>query len=189
MINRKIKHSVRDYMNLPESEEKRYELVEGELLIVPSPTPSHQSIVLELSKSLDEFVGMHDLGKILIAPLDVVLSDEDVLQPDVLFVSQNRLGIITDRNVQGAPDLVVEVLSPGTAGRDRTLKRARYLRFGVREYWIVDPQSRTIEVLQAGQSDFETVRVFPESTVATSPLLEGIEVDVARVFASPASHP
>ena len=115
---------------------------------------------------------VHDLGKILIAPLDVVLSDEDVLQPDILFVSRGRLGIITDRNVQGAPDLVVEVLSPGTADRDRTLKRARYLRFGVREYWIVDPQSRTIEVLQAGQTDFETVRVFPQSTVATSPLLE-----------------
>jgi Uma2 family endonuclease len=68
----------------------------------------------------------------------------------------------------------VEVLFPGTAGRDRTLKRARYLRFGLREYWMADPQSRTIEVLQAGPSDFEIARVFPESTVATSPLLEGI---------------
>mgnify|MGYP001239939155 CR=1 FL=1 len=90
-------------MNLPESEEMRYELVEGELLMVPSPTPSHQQILVTLYRILDDFVQAHGLGRILIAPLDVVLSDEDVLQADILFVSQGRPGIITDRNVQGRP--------------------------------------------------------------------------------------
>ena len=115
--------------------------------------------------------------------MDVVLSDVEVLQPDILYVSRDRLSIINERNVQGPPDLVVEVLSPGTAERDRTLKRARYLRFGIREYWLVDLQARTIEVLSAGQSDFETVRVFPQGTTATSPLLEGLQVDVAGILA------
>ena len=183
MIKRSVKYTWRDYMNLPESEEKRYELIEGELYMVPSPTPMHQDIVRNLLRVLDEFVQAHGLGKVYVSPLDVVLSDEDVLQPDILYISKNREGIIGERNIQGAPDLVVEVLSPGTADRDRTLKRARYLRFGVREYWLVDAQSRSIEVLKAGESQFEVVRIYPEGTTVLSPILEGLRVDVGRVFA------
>ena len=182
MVSRDVKFTVRDYMNLPESEEKRYELIEGELLIVPSPTPAHQAVVVTLLKVLHDFVEANGLGRVYVAPLDVVLSEQDVLQPDILYIARNREGIITDRNIRGAPDLVVEVLSPGTADRDRTLKRARYLKLGVREYWIVDLQSRSIEVLRAGQREFEQVRVYSEGTVAASPVLEGLEVELARVF-------
>lgn len=182
MVNRKVKYTYRDYINLPESEERRYELIEGELYMVPSPTPAHQGIVGNLYRILHRFVQDKDLGRVLFSPLDVVLSEEDVLQPDILYVSRDREGIITEQNVRGAPDLVIEVLSPGTADRDRTLKRARYLRYGVREYWIVDPVARSIEVLVAGESDFETVRVHPAGTVATSASLEGLRIDVREVF-------
>ena len=182
MVNPNIKFTVRDYMNLPESEEKRYELIAGELYMVPSPNPFHQKIVFELAKLLDNFVQERELGRIFVAPLDVVLNNEDVLQPDVIFISKEREGIIGERNIQGAPDLVIEVLSPSTAGRDRTIKRARYLRYGVREYWIVDPQARSIEVMKAGQTEFETQRVYPEGTSATSPLLADLRMDVTRVF-------
>ena len=183
MVNPNVKFTYEDYINLPESEERRYELIAGEIHMVPSPTPNHQSCVFRLAKVLDDFVLEHELGSVHIAPLDVVLSKEDVLQPDILFISKGRESIITERNIQGAPDLVVEVLSPGTADRDRTLKRTRYLKFGVREYWIVDPESKSIEVLKAGQSDFETVRVYSEGATATSPILEGIQVDVTTILA------
>ena len=182
MINRNVKYKYRDYINLPESEEKRYELIEGELYMVPSPTTIHQRIVRSLLMILTEFVRTRDLGEVLLAPLDIVLSDEDVLQPDIIFISKNRRGIVTEKNIQGAPDLVVEVLSPATAERDRTIKRARYLKFGVRELWIVDPDARNIEVLRAGQTEFETVRVYAEGTNAASPLLEGLEIEVAGLF-------
>ena len=182
MANRSVRYTYRDYMNLPESEEKRYELIDGELYMVPSPTPMHQDLLQNLYRILDVFVRGQDLGKVYLAPLDVVLSEEDVLQPDILYISTNREGIITERNIRGAPDLVVEVLSPGTADRDRTLKRARYLKYGVREYWMVDPQARTIEVLKAGQTEFESVRVYPEGTTATSPVLENLAVSVDAVF-------
>ena len=121
MINRNVRYTYRDYINLPESEEKRYELIDGELYMVPSPTPMHQDFVFSVSKVLDDFVQRHDLGKVYLTPLDVVLSDEDVLQPDIMFVSSARQGIVTEQNIRGAPDLVVEVLSPGTADRDRTI--------------------------------------------------------------------
>ena len=115
--------------------------------------------------------------------MDVVLSEHDVFQPDILFVSRNRLHIIGDRNIQGAPDLVIEILSPSTETRDRGVKLNQYLRYGVREYWIIDPQERTLEVLRAGNTEFETVRVYPEGATATSPVLEGIQVEVDRLFA------
>ena len=182
MINRNVKYTYRDYINLPESELERYELIEGELYMVPSPRPTHQKIVVALAFTIREYVQEHDLGEVLVAPLDVVLSDEDVLQPDILFISKQRMGIVTEQNIKGPPDLVVEVLSPGTADRDRTIKRARYLRFGVREYWIVDPGTRTIEVLKAGALEFETVRVYSEGTTAGSPVLDGLQVEVSSIF-------
>ncbi|HAC17739.1 MAG TPA: hypothetical protein DCF78_04080, partial [Dehalococcoidia bacterium] len=115
-------------------------------------------------------------------PMDVVLSDHDVFQPDISFISNNRLHIIGDRNIQGAPDLVIEILSPSTETRDRDIKLEQYLRFGVREYWLIDPKERTLEVLKAGDTEFETVRVYSEGTTATSPILEGIQVEVDRLF-------
>ena len=181
MINRNVRYSVRDYMSLPESEDKRYELIDGELYMVPSPIVSHQRTSMRLSRILHDLVESQGLGEVFTAPLDVVLSDEDVLQPDIMFVSEGRSGIVGN-NIRGAPDLVVEILSPGTAKRDKTIKRASYGRFGVREYWIVDPESRSLEVMRAGESGLETVRVYPEGTFATSPLLEGLRIEVSTIF-------
>ncbi|MBM3934169.1 MAG: Uma2 family endonuclease [SAR202 cluster bacterium] len=182
MLNPNVKFTVQDYMNLPESEDKRYELIEGELYMVPAPKFAHQIISKKLFRVIDEFVERGKLGVVAYAPVDVVLSVEDVMQPDIIYVSSDRESIITEDNVQGAPDLVIEILSPGTAGRDRTIKRGKYARFGVREYWIVDPQKRTLEVTTAGKKGLETVRIYPEGTKAESPLLPGLEVDLSAVF-------
>ena len=182
MVNPNVRLTYQDYINLPESDDKRYELIDGELYLAPSPTPNHQFISIRLSKAIDDYAQSHGLGNVLYAPLDVVLSNQDVFQPDILFVSRNRESIISESNIQGAPDLVVEILSPGTADRDRTIKRARYSVHGVQEYWMVDPQANTIEVLTAGQDDFETVQVYGEDTSLTSPVLEGLVIRLQDIF-------
>ena len=183
MVNPNVRLTYQDYVNLPESDDKRYELIDGELYLAPSPTTVHQSISGALFAAIRHYVVSNDVGRVYAAPLDVVLSNEDVLQPDILYISSRRENIITEINIQGAPDLVVEILSPGTADRDRTVKRARYFVHGVQEYWIVDPQAKTIEVLTAGQDDFETVQVYAEDTSLASPVLEGFGVDVGTIFA------
>ena len=178
-----IKLTVRDYMSIPDGDDRRFELTDGELILAPSPVPQHQDIVLNLARILADYVGTQALGKVMIAPMDVVLSDYDVFQPDILFISRDRLHIIGERNIQGAPDLVIEILSPSTEGRDRGIKLEQYLRYGVREYWIVDSQDKTLEILRAGNTSFETVRVYSEGTTAASPILDGIQVEVDRLFA------
>ena len=183
MANPRIKYRVRDYMAIPEGDERRHELIDGELILAPAPIPVHQIVVLQLALLLKQQVDRLQLGRVFVAPLDIVLSDHDVLQPDLVFISAPRLGIVGERNVQGPPDFVVEVLSPSTEDRDRILKASRYLRFGVPEYWIVDPVARTVEVLRAGQAEFETQRVYTEGTHVESPTFPDLRLDTTRVFA------
>ena len=121
-----IKLAVRSYMSIPECDDKRYELIDGELILAPSPVTQHHSISRNLLRALDEFLESPSLGELFYAPMDV-------FQPDILFISNNRLHIIGDRNIQGAPDLVIEILSPSTKTRDRDIKLEQYLRFGVRD--------------------------------------------------------
>ena len=155
----KVRFNYRDYCLLPE--EKRYELIDGELYMAPAPGSVHQFILRNLGFLLWGFVRSNQLGQVVFAPLDVILSEEDVVQPDLLFVSRERQHIISDRGCEGPPDLVVEVLSPSTQQRDRVLKRKLYASYGVLELWLVDPESRTIEVLALEANDFATRGVLP----------------------------
>ena len=138
----RIKFTYEDYCNAPE--DKRYELHDGDLVVVPSPKEQHQDVTGNLFIRLTLFVREGALGRTYIAPFDIVFSNHDVVQPDVIFVSNERHDIITPDNIQGAPDLVIEVLSPSTAHRDRTFKRALYARHGVREFWLVDTDAQTV---------------------------------------------
>ena len=180
MVVTKIKFTYNDYLQLPE--DKRYELIEGEFFMVPSPNTSHQDALQNLFRTLDTYVRNRGLGKIYLAPLDILLSEVNVLQPDLLFISRERLGIITDKNIQGAPDLVVEILSPATAQRDKELKQKLYAKFGVREYWIADPNTKTIEVMSLAEEGFESVGTYQEGTVMASPLLRGLSIEVREIF-------
>lgn len=182
MLKSRIKFTYKDYKSLPESETSRYELLEGELIMVPSPTTYHQSISGNLGHILRNFVRKHNLGVVYHAPLDVVFSHEDVAQPDIFFISKERSGIITKDNVQGAPDLIVEILSPSTAERDRTYKRTLYARHSVGEYWLVDPDERTIEVTILGKAGFETVSIYRKGEILISPLLKGLCLNLEEVF-------
>jgi Uma2 family endonuclease len=133
-----------DYAALPD-DGHRYQLLEGELVMTPSPNAWHQAASREIFVGLVRFVRLHEMGEVFAAPLDVMLSDRVVLQPDIFFISKDRAGILQDGRILGAPDLCVEILSPGTERIDRVRKLELYARFDVTHYWIVDLEARTIE--------------------------------------------
>lgn len=177
-----IKYTVEDYLNLAESETERYELLEGEVILVPAPNWFHQSIAAELFERLSRFVKEHDLGVVRFAPLDVELSNHDVAQPDLIFLSHENLDLVQEGRVRGAPDLVVEIFSPSTEQRDRTTKRTLYARHGVQEYWLVDPDAETIEVLSLGDEGYTQTRLFERDDTLASPLLGRLSVPLEHVF-------
>ena len=174
-----------DYLRTPD--DMRYELIAGELILTPSSGRAHQGASVRLGSQLYFFVRKHDLGFVYCARRDVVLSNTDVVQPDIMFISNERLHIDTEAEVWGGPDLVVEILSPSTADRDRTVKRALYARHGVNEYWIVDADARKIAVLLLGDQGFEPVATYGEGDTLVSPTLPGFSILVDEVFRGVAS--
>jgi len=180
MVKAKIKFTYQDYLCLPE--DKRYEIIEGELTMVPSPSWSHQTISMKIFQALANYVATRNIGEVRYAPVDVILSEEDVLQPDILYIAKPRSGIIKEKGVYGAPDLIVEILSTASRERDRGIKRKIYAKYGVKEYWIVDPEARTIEVTSLGERGLETVQVYPEGSTLVSPLLKGFSLNIKNIF-------
>ncbi len=179
--NTKIKFTYRDYKGLPESETKRYELLEGQLIMVPSLSTYHQRISRKLGFLLENFVEKNKLGEVFYAPLDVHL-DEDVVQPDILFVSKERSRIITEEEIHGAPDLAIEILSPATAERDRTYKETLYAREGVREYWMVDPEKKTVQVMTLGKAGFENFGTSGKKDTLKSPIFPALNIKLSQIF-------
>ena len=179
----RLKFTVKDYMSTPD--DKRYQLLDGEMILMPSPVTKHQDIVARIFLALNQFVHDHSHGRVFFAPLDVVLSNHDVAQPDVLFVSNARSAIITEANIQGAPDLVVEILSPGTLVYDRGYKQALYGRHGVQEYWLVDPDAETVEVLTLGDQGLTPLATYRRGDLIASHLLEGLALEMNQVFSQP----
>lgn len=151
------------------------ELWEGELVMSPTPAPSHQRIVINLVLALNEHVRARKAGTVFVSPLDVVLTQHRVVQPDVFYVSHENKGIIQDR-IRGVPDLTVEVISPGSWKRDRVEKKALYEQAGVAEYWIVDPDSETIEVFALVKGGYELHSRAQHAEVAKSKLLSGFRI-------------
>jgi Uma2 family endonuclease len=181
-LNTNIKFTYEDYKSLPESETRRYELIEGELIMVPSPNEYHQRISGKLEFILRAFVEDKNLGRVYDAPFDVVFSEEDVVQPDILFVSKPRFSIITEEEIRGAPDLVVEIFSPATAERDRTYKKTLYARHEVKEYWIVDPEEKTIKVMTLGKAGFESFGTYGKRDILKSCIFSGLAINLSEVF-------
>ena len=176
----RVRFTYEDYLNTPE--DKRYELLDGELIMVPSPNWPHQRTELKLGSRVIWFVERHDLGEVATAPMDVVLSDTDVVQPDVLFISRERTSIIGHNAIYGAPDLVVEILSPSTTRRDLTFKRELYAKHGVKEYWQVNIDERRITVLSLGDNDYEVAAVYGIGETLTSPALPGFALAIDEIF-------
>jgi len=171
--------TVSDYMRLDET--TRVELIQGEFLMTPSPTYRHQAIVRNLLVLLHSFVTRAGLGQIVPAPLDVILSEHDVVQPDLVFVAADHFDRIKER-LHGPPDLAVEILSASNAERDRIVKRDLYRQYGVPEYWIVDPDAQTIEVLSLESGEWRLHGIFGKSEELASPILPGLRLSLEQVF-------
>jgi Uma2 family endonuclease len=170
-----------DYLLLPD-DGRRYEIIEGDLCMTPAPVTRHQIIVGRLLHVLLSYLETHPLGTVLTAPCDVVLSNNDIVQPDVLYVQNNSKAQVTEQNIQGPPDMVVEVLSPGTAARDRDLKRKRYEYFGVQEYWLVDPDLNTFEILALHTGQYTQVCFATRPATCSSVLLPDLTLDLNQLL-------
>lgn len=178
-----IKYTFQDYVTLPENG-KRYEIMEGELFMTPAPQVYHQIVLSNLEQTLRNIIQANKLGIVLIAPTDVVFSEENVVQPDILFISSNRRSIVSVDNIKGAPDLIVEVLSKRTQSIDRKQKRQLYEKFGVREYWMVDPDGKNIELLVLEHDRYRSFGPIFQGSVQ-SYLLPDLVVKIEDVFSTP----
>lgn len=183
-----IPYTYEDYKSLTESSDQRYELIDGDLYMTPSPSVRHQTVSMKLASLLQQHIGATRCGRVLSAPLDVALGTGEqrcVVQPDILFVSNDRAGIVAQNEIAGAPDLVVEILSSGTAQRDRRLKKALYARSGVSEYWIVDPEFERVEVFLLSGDGYSEPRVHESADRLVAVVVPGFELPVAELFRDP----
>jgi Uma2 family endonuclease len=160
---------------------RRYEIIDGDLLMAPAPDTWHQDWSRELTLIVATYVKRTKLGKVFIAPVDVVLDPENTVQPDLVFVSAANLPIIQHRAIFGVPDMVVELVSPSSVRRDRYDKKALYARFGVKEYWIGDPANKALEILTLKSGNYELHCCAEEKGKLTSPLLPGLEFDLSEI--------
>lgn len=154
--------------------------------MVPSPNERHQHILSNIFYVLFDYVRKNKLGAVYCAPFDVLFSEEDIVQPDIVFVSNENKKIITKDNIKGAPDLLIEILSPGTSKRDVGIKKKLYAKNGVREYWIVDPEEETIEVLNLKEGEFlgksYNTGVAGQTSRLSSSVIQGFDIDIKEIF-------
>lgn len=195
------KFTYEDYLLLPE--DKRYEIIEGDLMMVPAPNVKHQRLLGNLYVPLRNYVEDKNLGEVFIAPCDVVLSRYDVVQPDLIFVSKERQDIITEKNIQGAPDLVIEILSTdkdrdqncfnsgasSSAPTEREglasvelLKKKLYAKYGIKEYWLVDQEAETVEVMELDEKGYRTAAKYADESMLTSLAFRELHLKLADVF-------
>ncbi len=170
-----------DYCALPD-DGLRYEVVEGMLFSEPSPRIAHQRVALRLATILDGHVRARGLGDLFVAPVDVLLDRRTVVVPDLVFVARDRSAIVTDRAVEGAPDLIIEILSPGTTRRDRVAKMNAYARHGVIHYWLVDPDAKTLEAFQLSEGRYQLVAAVGGDEAFTPSLFPDLTVPLAELW-------
>lgn len=170
-----------DLLELPD-DGLRYELINGELIVSPSPYLRHQRIVGRLYLALGNHLAAHGGGIVYVAPADVLFSDIDVVEPDLVFIADDRLSIQTEANIQGAPSLVIEVLSRTHPRRDQIQKRDLYARFDVPEYWIVDPEADRVEVYRHDGNGYPRPAILQPGDDLTYERLPGLRIDVAGLF-------
>lgn len=170
-----------DYLRLPD-DGKRYEVLEGVLHVVPSPTVRHQRISRELGFQIFQYVSQHGVGEVFYAPLDIVFSHTSVAQPDLVYVSRERQSVITEKHIAGAPDLVVEIVSPSTSAYDRVTKAQVYARYGVSYYWVVDPEIIVVEEFRLERGIFMLIRSWENEEIFMPEIFPGLRVDLQKLW-------
>jgi Uma2 family endonuclease len=179
-----LKLTYEDFVLFPD-DGKRHEIIDGEHYVTPSPNTKHQRTLGYLHLLIASWLEAHPIGQVFLAPFDVVFSSFDVVEPDLLYFSNERaVQVLTPQHVRGAPELVVEIASPGTRSRDETIKRRLYERSGVSEYWIVDPDLDVVRIYRREQETFGRVAELSRerNDALTTPLLSGLEMPLTRIF-------
>jgi Uma2 family endonuclease len=171
-----------DYLRFPD-DGLRHEIIDGEHYVTPSPATRHQRISRNLLHLIQTYLDSHQIGEVFAAPFDALLSDFDVVVPDLLYLSNERSRFLTSKNLQGPPDLVIEILSPSTRTRDKRLKRDLYERVGVEEYWVVNPDEDRVDVYRRSAGAFAEPVSVPRSGTITTPLLPDFELPLDRALA------
>ncbi|MEW6363730.1 MAG: Uma2 family endonuclease [Acidobacteriota bacterium] len=184
VLSEQAKLTYEDYALFPE-DGKRHEIIDGVHYMSPAPTIRHQRIVKRLVVEIELYLRANPGGEVHVSPTDVVLSNVDVVQPDLLFVSSARAAVTTEKNIQGAPDLAVEVLSEKTRRVDEVTKRRRYEQFGVQEYWVVDPELESVRLYRMQEGRFERAAdlTIERQDILSTPLLPGLVIPLSKIFA------
>jgi Uma2 family endonuclease len=182
-LPRRVRFNYDDFLLFPH-DGKRHEIIDGDHFVTPAPNTKHQRVSGNLLTALMNFLKVQKSGAVFAAPYDVVLSDEDIVEPDLLFVSAARSTIITEKNIQGPPDLVVEILSSSTRKTDEIIKRKLYERYGVREYWIVDPELETVKIYRLNDEGYirPTELAREANEILSTPLLPDFRMPLADLF-------
>ena len=172
-------------MDFDDTDTHLYELLDGELVKKKAPSPKHQLILAELYDQIKAFSKQHQLGQVLFAPVDVFLDEFTAPQPDLVFLDKSKTNLITNDGVMGTPSLLVEIISPSSVYRDRVTKKDLYERFGVQEYWIIDPADEFIEIYALTDGRYQLLSAASvEEGQLVSNVLEGIILDMAGLFNS-----
>lgn len=185
-VKKKMRFTYEDYLSFPE-DRHRHELIDGEHFMTPSPNFKHQRISARLENILYNFVDKYKLGVVLDAPMDVILSEFDVVEPDIIYISNQNRGIITERAIEGVPDLIVEIISVSSRKMDKVIKKKLYEHYGVSEYWIIDPEIDLLEVYKLSGSIYIKAGEYEPGAQFFSPLFEHdkekLLMDVSTIFA------
>ena len=169
-----------DYLKIDDN--NRYEIFNGELCMVPAPSTNHQSVSRNLEFLIWNFVKQKGLGKVFDAPIDVVFDDDEVFQPDIVFIKSENQSIIGKNAIQGVPDLIVEIVSPSSTFYDTIEKKDIYRKYGVKEYWIIFPDEKVIEVLSLEKGEYLEFCKSKKEGIVKSKILEGLEINSKDVF-------
>ena len=183
VVLEKRKYTYEDYLKTPE--DTRYELINGNLIMSPAPRTNHQIILTELFGELYTFVKRNKLGKVFVSPTDVHFDNETVVEPDILFISKSREKIITEKNIQGAPDLTIEIVSQSSIHRDMVQKKALYEKFGVKEYWLVYPDEELVEIYELKNNKYKHFNTFSKDEALETPIgsgLKGLKINLKEIF-------
>ena len=178
----KIVLTYEDYCHLP-NDRNRYEILDGELSVTPAPRTKHQRISGTLFFTLRNHIVTHRLGDIYAAPIDVILAPATVVQPDLIFISNDRLYIVTERAVEGTPTLVVEILSPTTQQTDRVTKAQLYAKYGVPHYWLIDPEQQVLEAYELSGEQYNLATKAQDADLLTTSVFPGLSFQISDLWA------
>lgn len=176
-----VEFTYEDYTQFPD-DGKRYEIIEGELFMSPSPRTKHQRILVKLLTAISSFLEGENMGEVFAAPYDVILSSKNVIQPDIIFVADKNKSIITEKNITGSPDFVIEIISPSNRIMDLKKKKALYEEFKIPEYWIVDPDLETIDKFILHEEFYEDAGHFEIEDKIKCGSIPGLQINLKKIF-------